>query len=544
MPRRKSSSFKLEQVTVRMYRPGLGDCFLLTFHGRKGEMVQQRHMLIDCGVLQGTQNERERLHKVIQDIYTQTDGKLHALVVTHEHADHLLGFDYHGELFKSKFAIEQVWLAWTEDKDDPDVQDMYSAVRKVPIQVLERALEELKKANSPNYPYYKQLTQFLKDNGMQAVKDIAAAHGISPLYLSPNADQDGPTQVIAWDDFGGVRFHVLGPPSDPEFLKRSDPPKTKSRIDRGEALNQATAFAMAVLHLGVATGATSTGFSDPEALSAQDIEELFELSLPFDRGHGIPLEALKAPPARPPAATPAKPTPGKDTARTLFENYYGWEGIDNPVTEDKKRSNTGERNNLEYRRIDSDWLESAGSLALYLDGDINNTSLVLAIELGLGGQVLLFPGDAQYGNWVSWASTKRGRDLLQRTVLYKVGHHGSHNATLKHGALDLMGTAPGCDELVALIPVDTEKAKTKRGWRMPEPELRKMLVQQAHGRLILACEGRRKGRECDDFAYQKPAKPPRGARISQKDWDDFLQAMEVDEQGLWVAYNLQVVSRE
>ena len=47
-------------------------------------------------------------------------------------------------------------------------------------------------------------------------------------------------------------------------------------------------------------------------------------------------------------------------------------------------------------------IEGAGRLALQLDSDTNNTSLVLAIELIASGRVLLFPGDAQVGNWLSW----------------------------------------------------------------------------------------------------------------------------------------------
>ena len=116
----------------------------------------------------------------------------------------------------------------------------------------------------------------------------------------------------------------------------------------------------------------------------------------------------------------------------------------------------------DWRKIDTDWLAAAGQFALNVDGLANNSSLVLAIELSPGGRVLLFPGDAQIGNWLSWFGKvtyadgqHRGRemvwnldnnrkvdakDLLERTVLYKVGHHGSHNATLKKGGLEIMGT--------------------------------------------------------------------------------------------------------
>ena len=39
-----------------------------------------------------------------------------------------------------------------------------------------------------------------------------------------------------------------------------------------------------------------------------------------------------------------------------------------------------------------------------MGNDTNNSSLVLAFELGKGGKVLLFTGDAQRGNWASWAA--------------------------------------------------------------------------------------------------------------------------------------------
>jgi hypothetical protein len=32
----------------------------------------------------------------------------------------------------------------------------------------------------------------------------------------------------------------------------------------------------------------------------------------------------------------------------------------------------------------------------------------------------------------------KAEDLLERTVLYKVGHHASHNATLRQKGLELM----------------------------------------------------------------------------------------------------------
>jgi beta-lactamase superfamily II metal-dependent hydrolase len=83
-----------------------------------------------------------------------------------------------------------------------------------------------------------------------------------------------------------------------------------------------------------------------------------------------------------------------------------------------------------WQRIDHDWLLSVAQLGLQLDSATKNTSLVLAFELGDHGPVLLFAADAQIGSWKSWLTLTEFNvaDLLRRTVYYKVGHHGSHNA--------------------------------------------------------------------------------------------------------------------
>lgn len=65
--------------------------------------------------------------------------------------------------------------------------------------------------------------------------------------------------------------------------------------------------------------------------------------------------------------------------------------------------------------------------AVALDKAVNGTSLMLVFEFGKA--FLLFPGDAQWGTWNAALSEAKARDVLSRTTFYKVGHHGSHNAT-------------------------------------------------------------------------------------------------------------------
>lgn len=64
-----------------------------------------------------------------------------------------------------------------------------------------------------------------------------------------------------------------------------------------------------------------------------------------------------------------------------------------------------------------------------LDDAMNNTSVILLFEVG--GKKLLFPGDAQIENWQYALGKPAVLEALADVDLYKVGHHGSLNATPK-----------------------------------------------------------------------------------------------------------------
>lgn len=78
-------------------------------------------------------------------------------------------------------------------------------------------------------------------------------------------------------------------------------------------------------------------------------------------------------------------------------------------------------------RADAALKNNALGIVTVLDSFLNNTSLILLFEVR--GKKLLFPGDAQLENW-SYALDQKGvKELLRDVDLYKVGHHGSRNAT-------------------------------------------------------------------------------------------------------------------
>jgi hypothetical protein len=83
------------------------------------------------------------------------------------------------------------------------------------------------------------------------------------------------------------------------------------------------------------------------------------------------------------------------------------------------------------------------------------------------------------------------RELLGRTVLYKVGHHGSHNATLKGDAgddypnLGWLGLGRHAEEFTALVPAVREWAMAlDPPWDHPLPAIRRALLAKSRGRVL------------------------------------------------------------
>ena len=85
-----------------------------------------------------------------------------------------------------------------------------------------------------------------------------------------------------------------------------------------------------------------------------------------------------------------------------------------------------------------------------MDDALNNTSVILLFEFGT--RKLLFPGDAQIENWSYALSRKADLAMLADTDVYKVGHHGSHNATLKaNGVSEIFLPGTSTQDIVSFI---------------------------------------------------------------------------------------------
>ncbi len=484
-------------VTVRMYRQGHGDCFLLAFpRDGGGDPV---YVLIDCGYKPGSQKflpHEKPIADFVEHIGEATDHRLDLMIVTHEHQDHVNGIWKASEPYFEGFTIQEAWFAWTEDPGDKlanelrekhhdqlltllaarnqlalAMGDSHSSVRRIEellsLETGEADLVNMQAAAAaPENSVNKQAMRLVKSKASQK-------RGVK--YLLPGSL---PTQIAGT----GVRAYVLGPPYSADLLRDEDPVGSEAFPRENDHSLEMT-FAAAV---------RAEAASNSPATDVSPFRKSFRLTEQQARQHP-------------------------------FLATYFCDEVVSVGTEDKRES----PKNASWRRIDNEWLFSAETLALKMNQGINNTSLVLAFELPKSKKILLFVGDAQRGNWISWTQCtwKDGekdvtvRDLLARTVLYKVGHHGSHNATLsgstadKYANLNWMGIGTAAGEFTSMITAVNEWAVTKNNppWYHPLKSIRKALIEKCQGRV-----------------FQTDTDPIKPHEVSDASWNEFNSRTNVD----------------
>jgi beta-lactamase superfamily II metal-dependent hydrolase len=471
-------------VTIRFYCQGIGDCHLIRFARPDGYFW----VLIDCGIHSSVTNGTETINAVVDDILSITK-RLDVIVLTHEHWDHNSGFYLAQEKFR-QFEVGEVWAAWTENPKDPQACE-FDTFKSTALKALQSATEQMDNARGLN-PHLTSVRNGLKallnfNFGAKGEKVRTAREAFIKLgkghvkYLEPKT---APFELAIDTGYHvpNVRVYILGPPRDAALLKILERP--------GELYGLAAGGALAVGLNNARLGPDDT-------------------AAPFDSVDGLPLTAFtvkRAQTRSPRVARSEQASARTRTATLMRECYVG-------------------RAAQQWRRIDNDWLGTSADLAIQLDKRTNNSSLVLAFELLDTKRVLLFIGDAQVGNWLSWKDvqwkvgnmTVAAHDLLARTVLYKVGHHGSHNATLKRNGLELM-TSP---DLSAFIPTNAKNALDVGWGEMPFEPLLEDLERRAEARVIRA----------DDPWVKKPGGKPPAKMISGA-----IKAVRRDpsERGLWV----------
>ncbi len=375
-------------------------------------------IMIDCGVVLGTSDANTNMAAVVADIVATTGGHVDVLAATHGHWDPISGFVQAADALKS-LSFGQVWLAWTEDPNDALAKAL-TQERSAALNGLRLSANQLRLAGDDDRAtMIGSLLEFFGATSGPSTGD--ALETIRQKVATPRycRPQDPPVEL----NDPAARLYVLGPPHDEALIRMALPTASKP----------GTSTYTLALDTFINNVASTLGTVAPS---------------PFGIQFSIPMPAAQA--------------------MDFFSRRY-W-GADR------------------WREIDGAWLEGSPQLALQLDSATNNTSLVLAIELA-NGDVLLFAADAQVGNWLSWqdlswtvdARTVTGPDLLRRTIVYKVGHHGSFNATLRDKGLEMMDSLQ-----TALIPVDHDMAVKKNWDKIPLPGLIDALTAKTKGAVVRA----------------------------------------------------------
>lgn len=435
-------------VEIRMYCMGTGDCFVLRFFKEDSSPFT---IMIDCGSCRGNKID---FAPYIEDLAAHVRSHIDLLIVTHEHQDHVNGFQKCNELFQ-QITINNVWFAWTEDPDDPTgqaaelrkkkkemksalntalkmIQDRqeafgaiiesspFSAVLQAGRDAFVGGLKSLSEINLDETTATGNETEVKALAGMAAVKKLAKEKNARISYLMPGT-------TVKIPELPGINFHILGPPVDRKYVY----------MDGKEGRD-------------VYRKAMDMGFSSYLAKAFTDhVGESKKADIPFNREF-----VLKT----------------QDPVYQNIEEIY--RSPDN-----------------NWRNIDDEWLMGAGLLAIRLNSHINNTSLAIAVEAEQSRKVLLLPGDAEYGSWESWhaikAWEKKGsdgkkhlvEDLLNRTVFYKVGHHLSYNGTALEKGIQMMPE----NNLVAFATLD--RMRISEGWKstMPNKHLLEELTRRTAG---------------------------------------------------------------
>ena len=135
-------------------------------------------------------------------------------------------------------------------------------------------------------------------------------------------------------------------------------------------------------------------------------------------------------------------------------------------------------------RVDRMRGEEMLAIVRSLDGVLNNTSVILLFEVG--DRRLVFPGDAQLENWHyalrECEEAEKIRERLADACFYKVGHHGSLNATPKSlwNGFDRRGPKSDTARLATMVSTMAGKhGSTARGTEVPRSVLIKELTKSS-----------------------------------------------------------------
>jgi beta-lactamase superfamily II metal-dependent hydrolase len=385
--------------------------------------VGAQHILIDCGVHAANIGS---MNDCVQDLMQVTGRKFALVIATHYHADHLSGFASN----YSDFTQCEVGAVWITNRLDP--QDGGAVKFQAQITSL---------ANSLSL----QLAAREDLDGQQALDKVQNALGLA----------------------GGGNVKAL------QLLRegfKNKPPVYYYQAGDNPQLPASLRGALTAQVLGPAPKASQGTYSATDNPTEQYLAAAADAQMPDD-GELNPFKKW--------------PDSVADYSVSAFREYRTAAQIN------AGQHGTPPQLAKVLHDVQPDVLAATADA---LDGTLNNQSLVVLFTCQ--DKRLLFVGDAQWGNWEYWlygkpvtgkdpGITPSAKQILSSIDFYKVGHHGSTNAT-PIPVVEALN--PKC---VAMCSTETGYPKPKRtygnpakGTEVPRTKLMDALEKQIGNKLV------------------------------------------------------------
>jgi len=381
-----------------MYRVGFGDFFLITIPTSSGD----QYILIDCGVFKGTSGTGDigSIVEAVEDMFQTTNGHLALVIMTHRHADHIAGFSK-AERFKD-FTASMVWMPYWEQFNEGKDKGKTKSKAKAMAMSQDEDEDENSAHNLLLDIHELAATLALQfgsredPDGKEALAQLGNATGID-FNAAANGKKRAGGNALALDI---LKNHLGSNGENVRYYAAGDEPELPDELD----------------------GLKATILGPPPE-KARAFLALMDLK----KGVGQYLDSMTESDDGPKAIQP-------------FPNEWNADGNKDYPKNDLRNFPIDYEQVIQ--RVDHSQPDMLVAAASKIENFLNNQSLVVLFEFD--GKKLLFAGDAQGGNWEYWLfkteeplkdPTQAGdvieasKELLQTIDFYKVGHHGSTNAT-------------------------------------------------------------------------------------------------------------------
>lgn len=210
-----------ENLFIRIYKVGCGDCIFV----RVPDTERPFHILIDCGNFFGQKTAElkkaiSNVEELLNDELLVPDdqrGHLDLLVATHQHWDHIKGFESSLDAFK-RIKIERIWLSIGMKEDHPQGQQLRALQNQVE-ETLKRVESDPGFNLSPDVLTMLNMMSLSTKKASEALTSlIPDHHGIKPTFVYRGFEKKLPKKEVKK---ARLRFKnrkttlsVLGPEED------------------------------------------------------------------------------------------------------------------------------------------------------------------------------------------------------------------------------------------------------------------------------------------------------------------------------------------